>query len=48
MEDFLVLPVMNAARVIGWVKPEEIWQSNFWIWILQVIKKWTPLRPFFA
>ena len=24
-------PMVNAARLTGWVKPGEIWQFNFWI-----------------
>ena len=52
------LPVMDAAQLTGWVKPGEIWQLNFWIWILQAegnyvriqhsIKIWTPLRSFYC
>ena len=43
-------------RLTGWAKLGEIWQLNFWIWILQAkenyvriqhsMKVWTPLRLF--
>ena len=49
--------VVDVARLTGWVKPGEIWQLNFWIWILQAkenyfriqcsMKIWTLLRSFY-
>ena len=48
---------MDAAQLTGWVKPGEIWQLNFWIWILQAkenyfriqysMKIWTLLSSFY-
>ena len=48
---------MIATRLTGWVKPGEILQLNFWIWILQAkenyfriqysMKIWRLLRSFY-
>ena len=58
VQKHLVLSVVYAARLTGWVKLREIWQLNFWSWILQAeennvriqysIKMWTPLRSFYS
>ena len=52
------ISVVDAARLTGWVKPGEIWQLNFWIWIFQAkenyfrihysMKIWTLLRSFYS
>ena len=55
--DILYLSVVDAAQLTGWVKPGEIWQLNFWIWILQAeenylriqysMKTWTTFCSFY-
>ena len=52
------ISVVDTARLTGWVKPGEIWQLNFWIWIFQAkenyfrihysMKIWTLLRSFYS
>ena len=41
---FFFSTVNYAARLIGCVKPGEIWQLTFWIWILQVEENYVRIQ----
>ena len=36
--------MVDAARLTGCVKPGEIWQLNFWIWILQAEENYVRIQ----